>query len=148
MPGECVSVCYLEYGDDGITRFWINEKPAPHVGRRFIVLRAKIYLTSGFVPALILLTPMLSQCRGLVMLTLGLVVAGVVLNRWNITLSGLVAPPEWSPGILGNVIAVLYFPSLVEIGVALGIIAYAVLGFTLGVHYLEIYPKPEKQSAA
>ena len=50
------------------------------------------------------------------MLALGLVVAGVVLNRWNITLSGLVAPPEWSPGILGNVIAVSYFPSLWKSG--------------------------------
>ena len=75
------------------------------------------------------------------MLALGLIVAGVVINRWNITLSGLVAPPEWSPGVLGNVIVVSYFPSPTEIAVALGIWAYALLGFTLGVKYLEIYPK-------
>lgn len=78
------------------------------------------------------------------MTALGLVVVGVVLNRWNITLSGLVAPPQWSPGVLGNVIATSYFPSLIEIGVGLGIIAYALLGFTLGVRYLEIYPKSAK----
>jgi Ni/Fe-hydrogenase subunit HybB-like protein len=41
------------------------------------------------------------------------------------------------------VIAVSHFPSLIEIGVGLGIIAYALLGFTLGVRYLEIYPKPQ-----
>jgi molybdopterin-containing oxidoreductase family membrane subunit len=101
-------------------------------------------LLSGLVPALILLLPNLCQRRGLVMTALGLVVVGVVLNRWNITLSGLVAPPQWSPGVLGNVIATSYFPSLIEIGVGLGIIAYALLGFTLGVRYLEIYPKSVK----
>ncbi len=98
----------------------------------------------GLIPALILLLPNLCRRRNLVMLALGLVVVGVVLNRWNITLSGLVAPPAWSPGILGNVVAVSYFPSITEIGVAIGIIAYALLGFTLGVRYLEIYPRPGK----
>jgi menaquinone reductase, integral membrane subunit len=100
-------------------------------------------LLCGLVPALILLLPNLCQRKNLVMLAFGLVVAGVVLNRWNITLSGLVAPPAWSPGILGNVVAVSYFPSLIEIGVAMGIVVYALLGFTLGVRYLEIYPRPE-----
>jgi len=52
-----------------------------------------------------------------------------------------VAPPQWSPGVLGNVIAVSYFPSWIEIGVAAGIVAYALLGFTLGVRYLAIYTR-------
>ena len=103
-------------------------------------------LLAGLVPAVILLIPNLCKRKSLVMLALSLVVMGVVLNRWNITLSGLVAPPEWSPGVLGNVVAVSYFPSLIEIGVALGIIAYALLGFTLGVYYLEIYPKSHKSA--
>ncbi len=102
-------------------------------------------LLSGLVPALILLLPNLCQRRPLVMTALSLVVVGVVLNRWNITLSGLVAPPQWSPGVLGNVLATSYFPSLIEIGVGLGIIAYALLGFTLGVRYLEIYPKTDQK---
>ena len=98
----------------------------------------------GVVPALILLLPNLCKRKGLVMAALGMVVAGVVINRWNITLSGLVAPPEWSPGVLGNVVAVSYFPSWIEIGVALGIVAYALLGFTLGVRYLSIYAPARK----
>jgi Ni/Fe-hydrogenase subunit HybB-like protein len=96
-------------------------------------------LLGGIVPALILLLPNLCRRRGLVMAALAMVVTGVVINRWNITLSGLVAPPEWSPGVLGNVVAVSYFPSWIEIGVALGILAYALLGFTLGARYLAIY---------
>jgi Ni/Fe-hydrogenase subunit HybB-like protein len=56
----------------------------------------------------------------------------------------LVAPPQWSPGVLGNVVAASYFPSIIEIGVALGIITYALLGFTLGARYLAIYPRADK----
>lgn len=97
----------------------------------------------ALVPAVILLTPNLCQRRNLVMAALAMVVAGVVINRWNITLSGLVAPPQWSPGVLGNVVAASYFPSIVELGVALGIVTYALLGFTLGARYLAIYPRAD-----
>lgn len=105
-------------------------------------------LLGGVVPAIILLTPNLCKRRGLVMFALSLIVASVVLNRWNITLSGLVAPPAWSPGVLGNVLAASYFPTVVEISVGLGILAYALLGFTLGVRYLDIYPRPNSGKAS
>jgi len=102
-------------------------------------------ILGGVVPAIILLLPNLCRMRKLVLAALGMVVAGVIINRWNITLSGLVAPPHWSPGILGNTIAVSYFPSLIEIGVAMGIVAYFLLGFTLGARYLSIYQYDEAQ---
>ena len=101
-------------------------------------------LLGGLAPAMILLLPNLCKRKNLVMLALGLIVIGVVINRWNTTLSGLIAPPDWSPGVLGNIVAVSYFPSMVEIGVAIGIVSYAWLGFTLGVRYLEIYPRVGK----
>jgi molybdopterin-containing oxidoreductase family membrane subunit len=101
-------------------------------------------LLGGLAPAIILLIPNLCKRKPLVMFALAMVVIGVVVNRWNITLSGLVAPPDWSPGVLGNIVAASYFPSLVEICVALGIVSYALLGFTLGVRYLEIYPPRSK----
>jgi Ni/Fe-hydrogenase subunit HybB-like protein len=97
-------------------------------------------LLGGLAPAIILLIPNLCKRKPFAMFALAMVVIGVVVNRWNITLSGLVAPPDWSPGVLGNIVAVSYFPSLVEICVAIGIVSYALLGFTLGVRYLEIYP--------
>jgi menaquinone reductase, integral membrane subunit len=97
-------------------------------------------LLGGLAPAMILLLPNLCKRKNLVMLALGLIVIGVVVNRWNTTLSGLIAPPDWSPGVLGNIVAVSYFPSIV----AIGIVSYAWLGFTLGVRYLEIYPRPGK----
>jgi Ni/Fe-hydrogenase subunit HybB-like protein len=98
-------------------------------------------LLGGLIPAVVLLLPNLCERKNLVMLALGSIVIGVVINRWNVTLSGLVAPPSWSPGVLGNVIAASYSPSLIELLVALGIVSYALLGFTLGVRYLELYPR-------
>jgi len=37
-------------------------------------------------------------------------------------------------------VAAAYVPSLVEIAVALGIIGYALLAYTLGVRYLPLFP--------
>jgi molybdopterin-containing oxidoreductase family membrane subunit len=98
-------------------------------------------LLGGLVPTIILLyQPMRRNDRAL-MLGLALIVVGLVVNRWNVTLSGLVAPPDWSPGVFGNVVAASYSPTSIEVMVALGIIAYILLGFSLGVRYLPIYGK-------
>ena len=93
----------------------------------------------GFVPAFILLYQGARRNDRVLMGGLALVVMGVVVNRWNVTLSGLVAPPEWSPGVLGNVIAASYSPSLIEIGVAVGVLAYGLLAFTLGARFLPVF---------
>jgi molybdopterin-containing oxidoreductase family membrane subunit len=93
----------------------------------------------GLVPAMILLNRRLRHNDRAVILALGLIVVGVVVNRWNVTLSGLVAPPEWSPGVLGSVVAASYAPTWVEVAVSLGILAYALLAFTLGVKYLPLF---------
>jgi Ni/Fe-hydrogenase subunit HybB-like protein len=75
------------------------------------------------------------------MLACALIVFGVVINRWNVTLSGLVAPPDWSPGVLGDIVVSTYLPSGIEVMVALGILAYALLGFTLAVRYLHVFDR-------
>lgn len=98
---------------------------------------------AGVVPAVILLVARLRRDERLLLAALGLIVVGVVVNRWNVTLSGLVVPPQWSPGVTGGVVAAAYVPSPVEIAVALGIIGYALLAYTLGVRYLPLFPKAE-----
>lgn len=96
-------------------------------------------IMGGIIPAIILLyQPFRRSDRALVG-GLGLIVLGVVVNRWNVTLSGLVAPPNWSPGVLGNIVSASYSPTPIEIIVALGILAYGLLGFTLGARYLPLY---------
>ncbi len=96
-------------------------------------------ILAGIVPAVILLYQPLRRNDRALIVALGLICLCVVGNRWNVTLSGLVAPPAWSPGVLGNIVAAKYFPTVTEILVAVGIVAYALLGFTLGVRYLPLY---------
>ncbi len=100
----------------------------------------------GLVPAIILLYRPLRRNDRYAILALALIVMGVVVNRWNVTLSGLVAPPQWSPGVIGNLVAVSYLPSLPEIAVAIGLAGYALIGFTMGVKYLPIYPWGKKSA--
>lgn len=107
-------------------------------------------LLGGVVPAIILLNRPLRRRHGIFMAGLALVVVGVTVNRWNVTLSGLIVPPQWSPGVLGNVVAAAYFPSWTEVAVSIGILGYALLGLTLGIRHLPIYPKydqPEEDPA-
>lgn len=96
-------------------------------------------LLGGVIPVIILLYPTLRKYDRVLIAALGLIIGGVVINRWNVTLSGLVAPPEWSPGILHQGIVAAYSPTATEVFVTLGILAYGLLAFTLGVKYLPIY---------
>jgi Ni/Fe-hydrogenase subunit HybB-like protein len=93
----------------------------------------------GLIPAFLLLYQPTRRSDRAVMIALSLIVVGVVVNRWNVTLSGLVVPPDWSPGVLGSVVAASYFPTVIEILVAGGVLAYGLLGFTLGARYLPLY---------
>ena len=69
------------------------------------------------------------------MLALGLVVIGVIAYRWDINLSGLLVVMSYLPG-QPTVNYTSYTPSLVELVSGLGIIAYGLLAFSLGVRYL------------
>ncbi|MEN8173131.1 MAG: hypothetical protein ABFS03_09660, partial [Chloroflexota bacterium] len=100
----------------------------------------------GIIPAVVLLYRPFRRNDRYVMVALAFVVMGVTINRWNVTLSGLVAPPQWSPGVLGNLIAVSYLPTWTEIAVSMGIIGYALLAFSLGIRYLPIFPKEDSVS--
>ncbi len=100
----------------------------------------------GVVPAIILLNRPFRRRHGVFMVGLALIVVGVVVNRWNVTLSGLVVPPSWSPGVLGNAIAAAYTPSWTEISVSLGVLGYALLAFTLGARYLPLFPSQSETS--
>ena len=95
------------------------------------------------IPVLIFLLPSLN--RKPVNLVAGAVCAviGVVINRWNVTVSGLFVPVSYSPGTLYHLPAGEYFPSTVEWAVGLGIIGYALLLLTLGIRYLPLFPKPK-----
>jgi Ni/Fe-hydrogenase subunit HybB-like protein len=68
---------------------------------------------------------------------LALVVCGVVAFRWDINLSGFLVVVSYLPGET-TVAYTSYFPSLVEFGAALGVIAFGLTAFSLGVRYLKV----------
>jgi len=104
-------------------------------------------ILAGLVPAILLIYPRTNRSDRNILFATSLIVLGVIINRWNTTLSGLVAPPDWSPGVLGNLSVVSYSPTLIEIAVGLGIIGYALLAFTLGVRHLPIFSKHKTAEA-
>jgi molybdopterin-containing oxidoreductase family membrane subunit len=93
------------------------------------------------IPAVILLTPALRKRDGLVMMAAVLVIAGIVVNRWNVTLSGLIVPLDWSPGVADVFPVNAYRPSWVEWGVASLVIGYVLLAFTLALRFLPFFPR-------
>lgn len=71
------------------------------------------------------------------MVALFLVVSGVVAYRWDTNLAGLLVIVSYLPGE-STVAYTSYRPSFVEWAAGLGIIAYGLLTFSLGVKYLKV----------
>lgn len=97
-------------------------------------------LLGAFVPAVILLTPRLRRQDMWVLVAAGLALLGTAFNRWNVTLSGLIVPLDWSPGVAELFPVNSYQPALVEWGVAVGLIGYVLMAFTLGLRFLPLFP--------
>lgn len=100
-------------------------------------------LLGSLVPAVILLAPRLRDVDVWIIVAMLLSVLGIMVNRWNVTLSGLIVPLDWSPGVADLFPVNLYTPSLVEIGVGIGVLGYALLMFTFGLRYLPMFPDDE-----
>jgi menaquinone reductase, integral membrane subunit len=71
------------------------------------------------------------------MLALALIVGGVVAFRYDINIVGQLAVVSYLPGE-AVVSYTTYTPSLVEWASGMGIVAYGLLGFSLGVKYLRV----------
>lgn len=104
-------------------------------------------LLGTVVPIVIFFTPRLRRNDWLVMLGCVLAIMGVVMLRWNTTISGLVVPLDWSPGVAFLFPRLAYTPNIIELGAFFGIIGYALMGLTLGVYFLPIYPSAEELEA-
>jgi Ni/Fe-hydrogenase subunit HybB-like protein len=94
-------------------------------------------LLGTLVPMILLLTPQTRKHPFWRMIALGLVVTGVIAYRWDINLSGLLVVVSYLPG-QPTVNYTSYIPSLVEVVSGLGVIAYGLLAFSLGVRYLKV----------
>lgn len=110
-------------------------------------------LFGALVPMVILLNQQTRQHPFWRMLALGMVVVGVIAFRWDTNLSGLLVVMSYAPG-QQDVSYASYVPSMVEVVTSLGIVAYGLLAFSLGVRYLNIVdhrlsePELERAEAA
>jgi len=91
------------------------------------------------IPAILFLTPRFNQSSGLLVLGSLSGMIGIVIHRWNITVSGLFVPVAYSPGTQYHLPAGFYWPALVEWGVAVGILGYGLLVLTLGAKLLPLF---------
>jgi Ni/Fe-hydrogenase subunit HybB-like protein len=91
------------------------------------------------IPVLLFLVPRFN--RNPLNLVAGsfLAAIGVLFNRWNVTVSGLIVPLNYSPGVEYQLDPGTYAPTLVEWGVALGVLGYALILFTLAIRFLPIF---------
>lgn len=104
---------------------------------------AEVFI-GALIPATILLVPRLRRSDTYVLLAMLTAIVGIIVNRWNVTLSGLILPLDWSPGV-AEVFAVNgYTPNLAEWGVALGVVGYALMFMTLGLRYLPLFSSDQK----
>jgi Ni/Fe-hydrogenase subunit HybB-like protein len=131
-------------------RFWdafsmiYSYEPARNEGLQMLTMGSLSFnfwfgeiLLGIVIPMIILLHSRLRSRRSLQMLALLLVVCGLVAYRWDTNLVGqLVVFSTQVQGITPQYTT--YTPSLIEITVGAGVIAYAMLAFTLGVRYLRI----------
>lgn len=96
------------------------------------------------LPVILFLVPRFR--RNPVNLVLGSVFAsmGIIFNRWNVTVSGLIVPLDYAPGVQYQLPPGSYSPSIAEWGIAVGVVGYALLLFTLGVRHLPLFQSDQK----
>jgi Ni/Fe-hydrogenase subunit HybB-like protein len=94
-------------------------------------------LLGTLVPMVMLLTRYTRTHPFWRMVALALVVIGVITFRWDTNISGLLVVMPYLPGQQA-VSYVSYTPSLVEVISGLGVIAFGLLAFSLGVRYLNV----------
>jgi molybdopterin-containing oxidoreductase family membrane subunit len=89
------------------------------------------------IPAIILVTGRLRRQPRLHLLALVLTVGGLVAYRWDTNIVGQIVAFSYLPTQI-EPLYTTYTPSLIEVLVGLGVIAFGLLAFTLGVRYLRI----------
>ncbi|MFA9406147.1 MAG: NrfD/PsrC family molybdoenzyme membrane anchor subunit [Anaerolineales bacterium] len=91
------------------------------------------------IPVILFLHPRFRKNPGALVVGALLAALGLVFSRWNVTVSGLIVPLTYALGTLFQVPPAEYSPSLVEWGVAVGVLGYVMLLFTVAVYFLPIF---------
>ncbi|MCZ7666224.1 MAG: hypothetical protein M5U34_02765 [Chloroflexi bacterium] len=103
-------------------------------------------LVGILIPMIILLVPQWRTHAKLQTLATAMVVVGLILYRWDTNMLGQMVVYSYLP-YDPAALFISYVPSLVEIGAGLGVIAYGLLAFTIGVRYFRIIDHDEEADA-
>lgn len=144
----CLAYLYLKMWSWAATNYYSNV-PEQRFGAEILAQNTPYNFTFWFgevlfgalIPAVFMLWARLRQNRNALILAALMIIAGLIINRWNMTLSGFIIPLDWSPGTRDVFPVNSYDPSLIEWGVVVGILAYALLAITLAIRFLNLYPE-------
>ncbi len=120
VPGRSEAETILRTGTFGLT-FWGWE-----------------VILGGLVASFCLVFARRFKSTGMLLLGAGLTMAGVIANRWNITMLAFTQPLTTNPATTDPLVT-HYTPNLIEWLVALGAISFVTLIFSLGMRYLPVY---------
>ncbi len=93
-------------------------------------------IIGGIVPLIMLVMPNIRNSRIGVITAATLVVLGVIFNRFIVTLFGLAMQPGYT-----------YFPTWIEIGIAVGLVAWALLIIWMAFRFLPMVDEHEEAHA-
>ncbi len=145
-----LAYAYLKFWDLAAVTYYGK---TPAVNAALNLLNTQTPYTFGFwfgeiivgilIPVIIFLNSRLNKRPAALVLGAACAVMGVIINRWNVTVSGLTVPLSYSPGTQYVLPAGHYLPSLAEWGIVALIIGYALLMLTLGFKFLPLFDKGE-----
>lgn len=95
-------------------------------------------ILGGLIAAILLIRARFTQSIAALLVGSGLVIAGLIANRWHTTLLAFTQPLSVSPAVT-NPLVTPYTPALTEWATAAGVLAILALIFSLGMRYLPAF---------
>jgi len=95
------------------------------------------------VPAILFLVPRFNKNPAAAVVGAFSAMLGIIIHRWNVTVGGLFVPLSYSPGTTYELPIGSYFPALIEWGIGILVIGYALTVLTLAVRFLPLFEKQE-----
>jgi molybdopterin-containing oxidoreductase family membrane subunit len=95
------------------------------------------------IPAFLFLVPRFNKNPAAAVVGAFSAMVGIVIHRWNVTVGGLFVPLSYSPGTTYELPIGSYSPALIEWGVGILVIGYALTVLTLAVRFLPLFEKQD-----
>lgn len=141
---------YIKFWDMAAVTYYGS---TPGVSLAFSLLQQQTPYTFSFwvgevilgilVPATLFLVPRFNKNPALAVVGAASAMLGIIVHRWNVTVGGLFVPLSYSPGTTYELPIGTYSPALIEWGVGILVIGYALTVLTLAVRFLPLFEKQE-----